>query len=48
MKPRAFDLDPRSSSPGTAEFGRRPTDTSTRSNVRSFGRVGRQPFAFEA
>ena len=37
MKPRWLTFTPVLSRPGTAEFGRRPIDTSTRSNVRSFG-----------
>ena len=37
MNPRGFTFTLVRSRPGTAEFGRRPIDTSTRSNVRSFG-----------
>ena len=43
IKPRAFTLTFVRSRPGIAEFGRRPTDTSTRSNVRSLGASAGSP-----
>ena len=40
MKPREFTTTFVRSSPGTAEFGRRPIEISTRSNVRSLASAG--------